>query len=563
MNLTFVLLHLRGALLNCSYDKLEVQSLMKSNNRYTYCGYHSNFNFFPDMNVFTVIVTLQLMKPFDLDAIFSAIDKQLIFNPLYSPSNEKKSISLFQLVFYKVANKYYLTSFHVSIVNIYRIQIAIAKSKAKNYVIYDGPGYRFNILNRNGDKFYFVASTFQCLIQFLFTYQWNLKTLFFYDIAYNDDKVEKTFHTDSGIIQFSFINCLSNFCVLLLVQPDGFYFNITVLNMNVTSPETSYCLFQGLNIGEIWKYSYSSIDELCSDFKTPSKASSYYTRGSSLYMVLYWYKGYTFIKSTVLVHATKCQAVYLNICKYHHYCKEETVANFEEYMYNITYQTRLRFGDCFNYQNRLDFHLPPRECVVLVLFDRYDVLQTLSSYELLNTCKFTLSSKWGKSKIHYIDGFLEDGNYVEGVGHKDCFSSKHPMCNTMLFDKSVHEFHHLKFINKFKHYLRDEIDIALVKINYRQTKNLVNIMLIGLNGTKEKKQYGLTAHQPVLEISYLMFRVALSTSRSSGLDWILSIDKNITIGSEHKSGVCSFNVQRSLGVIFIHLKHAFLVFTGK
>ena len=213
--MTFVLLHLRGALLNCSYDKLEVQSLIKSNNRYTYCGYHSNLNFFPDINVFTVIVTLQLMKPFDLDAIFSVRDKQLIFNPLNSPSNEKKSISLFQLLFYKVANKYYLKSIHVSIVKIYRIQIAIAQSKEKNYVIYDGPGYRFNILNKKRDKYHFVASTFQCLIQFLFTYQWNHKTLFFHDIAHKKDKVEKTFDTDSRIIQFFFINCLSNFCVLL------------------------------------------------------------------------------------------------------------------------------------------------------------------------------------------------------------------------------------------------------------------------------------------------------------------------------------------------------------
>ena len=278
---------------------------------------------------------------------------------------------------------------------------------------------------------------------------------------------------------------------------------------------------------------------------------------------MYWYKGYTFINATVHVNVTKCQAVYLNICKYHHYCKEETVANFDEYMYNVTYQTRLRFGDCFNHQNRLDFHLSPRECVVLVLFDKSDLLQTLNSYELLNSCELTLSSIWGENKIHYIDGFLEDGNYLEGVGHKDCFSSKHPICNTMLFDKSVHEFHHLKFINKFKQHLSDEIDIALVKINNRQAKNLVNIMLIGLNGKKEKNQYRLTAHQPGLEISYLMFRVALSTTWSLGLDWILSIDKNMTIGPQHKYGVCSFTVQRGLGVIFHHLRKSFLVLTGK
>ena len=199
--------------------------------------------------------------------------------------------------------------------------------------------------------------------------------------------------------------------------------------MNVSSPETSYCLFQGLNVGEMWEDSYSTIDELCSEFKTHSDASvtRYYTRGSPLYLVLYWYMGYTSINATVLVNVTKCKAVFLNICKYYHYCINEPFHKLSDYMYNVTHHTKLRFMDCDNYQNRQTFCLPPRECVVLVFFDKFDLFQRLSSYELLKICKFTLSSTWGKNKIHYIDAFLGDGNYLEGVGHMDCFSSKHPV----------------------------------------------------------------------------------------------------------------------------------------
>ena len=147
-----------------------------------------------------------------------------------------------------------------------------------------------------------------------------------------------------------------------------------MLNINVSSHETSYCLFQGLSLGEMWQNGYLTIDELCSEFKTPSESlvTSYYTRGSSLYMVLYWYKGYTFINATISVNISKCPAVYLNICKYHKYCADETLANFNDYIYSTIHHTRLQFGNCGNYQNILHFRLPPQECVVFILFDKFD-----------------------------------------------------------------------------------------------------------------------------------------------------------------------------------------------
>ena len=243
LNITFILLHLRGALLNCNFDKLEVKSLIKTKTRYRYCGYHSNFNLYPDMNIFTLHITLHLKKPFNLDARFSVTDRRLILNPLDSPSNEKRILFLFQLLCYKVASKYYLTTFHISLYKTYRAQIDIVSWKEKNYVIYDGPGYRFNFLNKNGGKSRFVASTFQCLLQFLLTYlfQWKLNYIFYYGLGYNDNKVFKTCNLSSEIpIYIPFSNCLSNFCVHHFVQPEGFYLNVTVLNLNVNSSETSH-----------------------------------------------------------------------------------------------------------------------------------------------------------------------------------------------------------------------------------------------------------------------------------------------------------------------------------
>ena len=192
LNMTFVLLYLRDVLINCQYDKLEVEKLMPNESKY--CGYHSNFNLYPDMHIFLVTITLTLRKPFDLNAIFSVTDNKLIVNPLDGPNNEKTVLFFIQFLCYKVARKYYLRSFLVSTVKFHRVQIYIVNSQKNNYVIYDGPGYRFDILNKKGGNSHFVSSTFQCLLQFLLTYlfQWEISNLFWYQsIHSNNEFIEK------------------------------------------------------------------------------------------------------------------------------------------------------------------------------------------------------------------------------------------------------------------------------------------------------------------------------------------------------------------------------------
>ena len=231
--------------------------------RAKYCGYYSNFNLYPDMHIFLVTITLTLRKPFDLKAIFSVTDNKLIVNPVDVPKNEKTVLFFFQFLCYKVTRKYYLRSFLVSTVKFHRVQIYIVNSQKNNYVIYDGPGYRFDILNKKGGKSHFVTSTFQCLLQFLLTYlfQWEISNLFWYQSIHNNNEfIEKINFKSENVTRIPNARCLSNFCVHIFVQPKGFYLNVTVLSVNVSSPETSYCLYQGLYLGEIWKYRYTTID---------------------------------------------------------------------------------------------------------------------------------------------------------------------------------------------------------------------------------------------------------------------------------------------------------------
>ena len=575
LNMTFISLHLSEVFLQCKYDKLEVHNSKEAKLKYKFCGYHSNFNFYPEFKVFTIMIKLYLRIPFHLNSIFSVTDNKLIFNPTGYPLNKKScdNVSLrglFLVVYYKmkihsykVGSQYFVTSYHIKIIKIYRVHLRFINSKEKNSVIYDGPGCGFNILNRNGGKSSIFASTFQCLVQFSLNdlIEWYIM-FFHYSNAKNDNINFKEIYIESEIvIQIPFIDCQNNLCVHHLEHKEGFFLNFTVLNISVSSPETSTCLYQGLYFGEYWIYELWTIDEMCSEFNISSQSlmPTFHTRGSSLWIALYSYEGFISITATISVSASKCQGVYLNICKYHQHC---TVYNFNKTIYykdynednkikhfinEVTCGTKLHFYECRTVNQKQRFKLPERECVILILSDKLD------HFEYLNrVCQITLSTKRDScererhetvKRIPYIDGFLGEGNYIEIVGHKSCFSSKQSMCNQMFNDRIISEYHHMKFVKRFKQHLSNEIDTVHMKINSRQYRNQVNIMLIGLSKKSIDIQYALIAYKPDVTTSDVLLGVTLQLGYAMGLDLMLSAVRNLEIDPKHGHILCNITIQ--------------------
>ena len=172
---------------------------------------------------------------------------------------------------------------------------------------------RFNILNIN-EKKYVYASTFQCFVQFLLSNQsqWYTNNLFYIGkyIMLKYKTSIKWFHPDSDVvIQMPFVHCVHNFCLHNVWHKNEFYFNVTVLNVSVTSYEISSCLFQGLVFGDINLYHLKTIDEICSEVNNTSSqpsSLSFHTRGPFLWIVVYWYNGFTSLIATVSVSVSKC-----------------------------------------------------------------------------------------------------------------------------------------------------------------------------------------------------------------------------------------------------------------
>ena len=553
LNVTFLVLQLQGSISNCAYDKLEVISLKVTGSQYKYCGYHEHFNLYPEFNYFMISITLYLGKSFQLDSTYSVTDKHLIFNP-----HDNTKMGHLNYCVYTVGGRQYVTSFMIRTIKFFRVRLMINKSNIENYVVYDGPHYRFSILKAKGDNNTLVASTFQCYLQFLLNsdiYGQNNYD-FHYSNAPNNKKFFKKIDTVSQIfITMPDTNCLSNFCIQVLQHTRGFSFNLSVINVFVHSHETSSCIFQGLYLGEGVYYNFDLNDEICSEIQPPSQSSipNFYTRGSSLWMGLYWYEGYTSITTRVSVTVTSCKAVYLNICKYYYLC--DTEEEFNIYLLDVTYHTNLILHAPGSFDSQLQFYMPPGDCVVMILSDKIDFSQKLNPYDVLNFCEITLVSTRGNlnNDIYYISGYLGEGNFMEMMGHKDCSSSKNPMCHRIVKDEALSEFFNFKFIDRFRKYIFidiEVIDIVLVRIISRQVTNKVNILVIGRTEKNENIDYALSAHPLEMPISDLVLNFALQPRYAVGLDWLLSISTDLNLASQYKTTLCSVTIQRIAEIIF-------------
>ena len=231
-----------------------------------------------------------LRMSFNLNAPFSITDKTLIFNPLNSSSMWTGiTNSAVKPHYYNIWGQYFVASFFINVLKAYQLYLKFLNSNEKNYVVYDGPDSRFNILNINENK-YVYASTFQCFVQFLLSNQsqWYTNNLFYigrYGMLKYKTSIKWAHPHSDVVIQMPFVHCVHNFCFHEVWHKNEFYFNVTVLNVSVHSYQISSCLFQGLVLGDMNLYHFTTIDEICSEFNnTPSQPSSlsFHTRGSLL-----------------------------------------------------------------------------------------------------------------------------------------------------------------------------------------------------------------------------------------------------------------------------------------
>ena len=311
-------------------------------------------------------------------------------------------------------------------------------------------------------------------------------------------RINITSHFET-LLHIPFNNCQQNWCnILLQTNLQGFDLNYRVLNVSVYSPQFSGCLFQGLNIGEIWNEKYSTIDEICTEFNDLFPLTLK-TRGNYAVITLFWYEGYSSIISTLAVTVNTCKTVNINLCRYHTYCfNSNPWCN--TYLKKITQNTSLNLSAGREDTRGLVLHssLPDGDCVVLFLRAPLKFTKKPQTYDLFGLCQITLVSKPGESKIIYIDISLERPNFVEVIGQKLCLTSRNKTCQGLSHRPNILEFHRLKYLSRLTVHsgeIFEEINYVFIRMTHKiEKRRWVNIIVSGSKDEKHRMQYGLSVH---------------------------------------------------------------------
>ena len=411
LNITFISIVLHNLGTKCDYDKHEIKHQEKTKLKHRYCGKHSEFNVYPLFIKMTVTLTLKTKNNFKLKAAFSVTDECLIFSPVNSLSRLSEKNFELQSQYYKIVSKYYLTSFLLRVTKLHKISLRFGKSEENNSVIYDGPGTMFKVLSIFGEKSPYITSTFQCLLQFLFTYFIESYSKHFrVHIVPHFKKVDKKHRPDKEmLLNMPFNNCPHNICILHLEGTRGYQINFTVLSVIASGSESSTCLFNGITIGELSNH-FSTIVVFCPHFGAPTNIlmRSFYTKNHDLWIILYWYEGYSTISATITAITTKCKGVKFDVY-YYNSCK----------MCN-GYLERVYHSIFFSWRtSRVSLE---KECVVLMVKD-WEGLDTYKTGTWFKgTCGIRINSD--KFEISRVQARLHGGSRVRALLPKDVSSEK-------------------------------------------------------------------------------------------------------------------------------------------
>ena len=540
LNVTIISLVLHNLGTKCDYDKLEIKPQGKITSIYRYCGKHSRFNVYPLFSRLTINLILESKNDIKLKAVFSVTDKYLIFSLVDSlPRLCERNVSI-QSQYYKIGSKYYMASFLLRATKLHKVKLDFVKSEENNSVIFDGPGIMFKVLNIAGKRSPYITSTFQCLLQFLLTYLIESYSLYFkFYLVQHVKYVHKKLKPDvEMLLKMPFNNCPHNTCVLHLESTTGHQINFTVLSVIANSSESSTCLFDGITIGELSNHFLTLVD-FCPHFGAPANQlmRSFYTKNHSLWIVLYWYEGYSTISATITATSTKCKGVHLDTCYYN------------------TCRAKNKTDSChpFFERKRTSGVSVKRGCAVIMVKDWEGLDIYNSPLWNLGACQMIITSE--VFEISHVCGKLLRGSVIMAVGSKPhVFKRKSfdPVREISLVGDKVYEINYLHFsfvpVREISLVGDKDYKIKYLYIVFSWPNRLNDWINIAVHGLKDKAMDSMTKTKHILGDALDGFFIGRihKSEYMEGSDKILRIHTNIALNTRNKNVLCHIRSERRI-----------------
>ena len=443
LNLTFYTIEFNYMLLSCEMASLRIANIEHQMENFFFCARHSTFKFFSGQystfNLYPyfkhiglqVKINIKKQIKFQLEATFSVTDKAFISNTKIKYSEHQVEMSLYPLTYLLGDENFLVTSKIIQAEKHKQIKLMMYGIAS---AVIDGPGYMIKTLHLTPGRMEYTTSTFQCIIQ-SFTKPSERAGLVMYEFVELQGRVFTVIKEKSQIKQsLPFNKCLINTCFLEFESSKEFQLNITLLRVETDSH--SDITFKGLHFTERVNSGYHDIDTLSTNFNhSISPNWSYSSRDSSIYIVMYWYKGHSEINASMIISQTKCKDVQIDPCifarcslrpdfnpkrkgtKCSQYYDDITASVHFDLIPNLD-RRRPHFlfsipkGECIN------LHIAPKPSHISLAIWRILRYSFFQSY-FINGCPFILKSSPGKNRIDEVRGILQaSGEFLKLSGSK-------------------------------------------------------------------------------------------------------------------------------------------------
>ena len=187
-------------------------------------------------------------------------------------------------------------------------------------IIYDGPGFLSPVSELKNNLRVISSSSFQCILQFMIyrkSVEDNSLSFWVKPLSIQQSIVVKRSEIVSLVLLSDFPGTYVK--TVLIKTTAIFQIRGTLEMVNYTRPYDPTCLYGGLVVGEYSNKNFEDSFTVC-DSTREKVSRSFYSRQSSLMLLLYWYREYSDLNVSVIFSQTTCRSVLFDPCVFRREC---------------------------------------------------------------------------------------------------------------------------------------------------------------------------------------------------------------------------------------------------
>ncbi len=364
LNFTLHELYFQTKFTDCTKEQLHIFTAVRnitteaSNGQtFVYCGQHSVFTVHPNFQHIFARVYISMQMFVKLSAIFSVMDNSIVLNA------ETDILSAPDVYLaYMFRNNISSLIYSIQVKKTFKVVVTVATRLLQKFVMFDGPSLLCEILQNTGHIQ--EASSHQCMLQVI-TQACLLcrKALF----QYSSEPLPislSVFLQNTTIVSLHlpFNRCGPRTCIVHVHAEHRNQVNATAKSISYDGTPSITCKYGGIFAGEDLIPKSMEGATLCQNGDMSSR--SFYSKYSSLKVMLYKHKEHAHICVTFTLSQTECNAVQMDICWINIMCPYlKVTAECFSFLDAVAVSSRLELYTTG--RNRLMLSSVSQECMIL------------------------------------------------------------------------------------------------------------------------------------------------------------------------------------------------------